>query len=156
MTAHDPNPASAFRDEEQLRWEFLDQEPEACAVVSQRMELVYINPAGQRLVPREWFGKRCFEVLPVVNEKCAWHCPTIKAVAESPGIVYCEELIRTADEPALAFGVAVIPVPQTGEDPARAVLLLRRKDAGVNQAAFQHDLLREGARMLLRIASQVG
>ncbi|NIR28215.1 MAG: hypothetical protein GWN84_02550 [Gammaproteobacteria bacterium] len=155
MTAHGSDAESAFQDEEHLRWGFLDQERDACAVVSQRMELVYINRAGQGLVPREWFGKRCFEVLPVVNEKCAWHCPTIKAVAESPGIVYCEELIHTADEPALAFGVAVIPVPQTGEDPARAVLLLRRKDAGVDEGAFQHSLLQEGARTLLRIVSQI-
>ena len=52
------------QDSSGLRWSRLEDEREACVVVSDRMELVYINTAARELVPGEWFGKRCFEVLP--------------------------------------------------------------------------------------------
>ena len=88
-----------LQDEAALSWNFLEDEHDACIVVSERMELVYINGAAQQLVPKEWFGKRCFEVFPVVDETCAFHCPKIDAVSESPEtspkVVYCEEAVYT-------------------------------------------------------------
>ncbi len=57
-----------LQDEAALSWNFLEDERDPCIVVSERMELVYINGAAQQLVPQEWFGKRCFEVFPVVDE----------------------------------------------------------------------------------------
>lgn len=155
MTRDESTPQSPLRDEESLRWGFLDEEQEACAVVSQRMELVYINAAGQKLVPPEWFGKRCFEVLPHVNEQCAWRCPTIKAVAESPGVAYCEERIRTRAGNALTLGVAVIPVSPTGNDPAKAILLFRARAAETDRETFERVLVEDGTRMSRRIASEL-
>jgi len=152
MSPPDADAESRLLDEESLRWGFLEDETEACAVVSQRMELVYINRAGRRLVPARWFGRRCFEVLPHVNEQCAWHCPTIKAVADSPEVVYCEERVHGEDGQPVTFGVAVIPVPQVGGDPAKAVLLLRPRPEGENPSGFRAALLRDGARLLLRLA----
>ena len=85
-------PDYQLQDETTLRWSRLEDEPEAC-VVSDRMELVYINTAARELVPGEWFGKRCFEVFPTVDEACAFHCPKIRAVNESVDVVYCEEAV---------------------------------------------------------------
>ena len=82
-----PKPDSQLQDATALRWNRLEDEREACVVVSDRMELVYINSAARALVPREWFGKRCFEVLPTVDEACAFHCPKIRAVNESVEVV---------------------------------------------------------------------
>ncbi len=93
MTHHEPD--SQLQDETALRWNRLEDEREACVVVSDRMELVYINTAALQLVPGEWFGKRCFEVLPIVDEACAFHCPKIRAVNESVDVVYCEECTAT-------------------------------------------------------------
>ena len=104
---------SILRDETALRWGFMDEEADPCVVVSDRMEFVHINAAGRGLVPHEWFGKRCFEVLPVVDEKCAFHCPTIRAVADSSAIVYCDEQVRVEGGACLQLGVAVIPLPNS-------------------------------------------
>ena len=89
---------SPLRDESALRWNFLEDEADACIVVSGRMELVYVNGAAKTLIPDAWFGKRCFEVLPVVDETCAFHCPKIAAVNESPDVVYCEEAVELSEQ----------------------------------------------------------
>ena len=47
-----------LRDETALSWNFLEDEHDPCFVVSERMELAYINGAAQQLVPEEWFGNR--------------------------------------------------------------------------------------------------
>ena len=119
---------SQFREEHLLRWGFLDDETESCAVVSDRMELVYMNEAARGLVPIEWFGRRCFEVFPTADELCALHCPTVTAVHESHEILYCKEVLRTADGGQQELGVAVIPLEGASDDEARAVLLLRAQE----------------------------
>ncbi len=58
-----PVTQTALKDENAIRWEFLEDESEACAVVSERMELLYLNEAGRALTLPDWFAKRCFEVL---------------------------------------------------------------------------------------------
>ena len=56
-----------LRDEAALRWGFLEEETDPCLVVSERMEFIYVNNEGTRPGSDEWFGKRCFEVLPVAD-----------------------------------------------------------------------------------------
>src|SRR5918994_2529906 len=120
-------PDSQLQDHAALRWTRLEDEPGACVVVSDRMELVYINAAARELVAGAWFGKRCFEVLPIVDEACAFHCSKIRAVNESQDVVYCEETV-SGDDGRKVFGVGLIPLKPGSDDHARAVLLLRAKD----------------------------
>lgn len=156
MATDNPHSQSPLQDETALRWGFLEDESEACVVVSDRMELVYINAAGRTLVPAHWFGKRCFEVLPVVNESCAWHCPTILAVSESVKIVYCEETVLSPSGSILRLGVGAIPVATGALDPAKSVLLLRPKEAGCDEDTFRRDLLLEAEGVRARIAAHLG
>jgi hypothetical protein len=121
---------SILEDESALRWGFLEEDPDACAVVSDRMELVYMNAPARKLVSRAWFGRRCFEIFPTANDLCAFRCPTMTAVHESHEILYCEETLRGPEGPARELGVAVIPIGElegSTRDSARALLLLRPK-----------------------------
>ena len=149
-----PEPRPQFRDEEALRWCFLEEERDACVVVSERMELVYINAAGRALVPGEWFGKRCFEVLPVVDETCAFHCPKIRAVSEAIDVVYCEETIGSGAGDRVVLGVGLIPLGSRGDDPARAVLLLRDKGESGEESDFRAQLLLDAETVRRRIVSR--
>jgi hypothetical protein len=134
-----------------LRWNLLEDEREACVVVSDRMELVYINSAARALVPREWFGKRCFEVLPTVDEACAFHCPKIRAVNESVEVVYCEETVFGGNDDRKVFGVGLIPLGPERDDRARAILLLRSKGQPVDERTFQAQLLTDAKSLARRI-----
>jgi hypothetical protein len=147
-----PQSDSQLQDETAVRWSALEREHDPCVVVSERMELVYLNTAARHLVPGVWFGKRCFEVLPNVDESCALHCPKIRAVNESLEVVYCEETIGIGEVGASNFGVGLIPLPPGGDDRARAVLLLRRKD-GSDEKAFRAQLLMDAENLAKRIAS---
>ncbi len=150
------NPESnLLRDETALRWSFLEDERDACVVVSERMELVYINAAARELVPGEWFGKRCFEVFPVVDETCAFHCPKIRAVSESLDVVYCEETVCSRDKGCVVFGVGLIPLGPEGDDRARAVFLLRAKEEGSEESEFRAQLLLDAESARRRITSRL-
>lgn len=145
---------SQLQDRTALRWSRLEDEREACVVVSNRMELVYINTAARELVPGEWFGKRCFEVLPIVDEACAFHCPKIRAVNESVDVVYCEETVSVGNSGRRVFGVGLIPLGSGSDDHARAVLLLRAKGESVEEGAFRAQLLTDAKGLARRIASR--
>lgn len=142
---------SLLKEETSMRWGFLDQEPEACAVVTTRMELVYLNYACQSLVPSDWFSRRCFEVLPHEDALCALDCPTIHAVQTARDITVCEETLRFDDGSTATLGTAVIPLPEADEL-ARAVLLFRRKDSSVDAAAFATQLQQDARALLERVA----
>jgi hypothetical protein len=144
-------PGSQLQDKTALRWSRLEDEREACVVVSSRMELVYINTAARELVPGEWFGKRCFEVLPTIDEACAFHCPKIQAVNESVDVVYCEETVFVGNNERRVFGVGLIPLGPGSDDHARAVFLLRAKGASVEDSAFQTQLLADAKSLARRI-----
>ena len=116
---------SILQDEDLLRWGFLEENTDACAVVSDRMELVYLNEPARALVPKEWFGRRCFEILPTANDLCAFNCPTVAAVHDAHEILYCEEVLKTGDGSTHKLGVAVVPLLGMSGDEARAVLLMR-------------------------------
>lgn len=148
-------PTSAFQDEAVLRWCFLEDESEVCAAVSRRMELAYINAAGRALVPEDWFGKRCFEMLPVEDEQCAWRCPTIQAVNDAVDITYCEETICTVGGISRTLGVAVIPYHSTGDDGVAAVLLMQPKHKSADEAGFQQQLLKHAERLRERIVARL-
>ena len=149
-----PKSDSPLQDDAAVRWSGLEDEREACVVVSDRMELVYINTAARELVPGEWFGKRCFEVLPIVDETCAFHCPKIRAVSESRDIVYCEETVYVGNDDRRVFGVGLIPLGPSGDDHARAVLLLRGKEESVGESAFRAQLLTDAKNLARRIVSR--
>ena len=149
-----PKPDSPLQDAAALRWSRLEDERDACVVVSDRMELVYINSAARALVPREWFGKRCFEVLPTVDRECAFHCPKIRAVNESVDVVYCEEAVFVGNGDRKIFGVGLIPLGPERDDRARAVLMLRDKGQSVEESAFQRQLLTDAKSLARRIAVQ--
>jgi hypothetical protein len=119
---------SILQDEDTIRWGFLEDNADACAVVSDRMELVYLNEPARSLVPEEWFGRRCFEILPTANDLCAFNCPTVAAVHDAHEILYCDEVLRSPDGSTHELGVAVIPLLGMSGDEARAVLLLRPKN----------------------------
>ena len=126
-------------------------------VVSGRMELMYVNTAARSLVPWAWFGKRCFEVLPVVEEMCTFYCPKIQAVNEATEVVYCEESVRSGDRDCVVFGVGLIPLGLGADDRARAVFLLRSKTACRDEREFQAHLLKDAERVRQRIfASTAG
>lgn len=131
-----------LQDESDLRWCWLEEEPDACVVVSERMELIYVNTAGRELVSGDWFGKRCFETFPVADETCAFHCPKIHDVSESREVVYCEEMVRPSGHGPDTFGVGLIPLG-ANDGRARAVFVMRKKEPGGNDTAFQAALLRD-------------
>jgi hypothetical protein len=126
-----------LQDEAAPHWNWLEDEPDPCVVVSERMEFVYAHAAARELVPGRWFGKRCFELLPVVDETCAFHCPKITAVTESTAVVYCEETVCSQGPDCDVFGVGVIPLGTDRVDRGRAVLLMRGKDEGRAGAEFE-------------------
>lgn len=148
-----------LQDEAALSWNFLEDEPDPCIVVSERMELVYINGAAQQLVPQEWFGKRCFEVFPIVDETCAFHCPKIDAVSESPEtspkVVYCEEAVYTGTLKRVVLGVGLIPLGAERADHARAVFVLRSKDASAEARVFESQLLQDAEQVRQRVLSSL-
>jgi PAS fold len=144
---------SQLQDSTALRWSHLEDERDACVVVSDRMELVYINSAARELVPGEWFGKRCFEVLPTVDEACAFHCPKIRAVNESVDVVYCEETVLAGENGRRIFGVGLIPLVSSSDDHARAVFLMRAREPSVEDSAFRDQLLTDAKSLAQRIAS---
>lgn len=146
----DPIPHSQLQDKAALRWSHLEDEQGACVVVSARMELVYINAAARHLVAHDWFGRHCFEVLPIVDEACAFHCPKIRAVNESVDVVYCEEAVSVGNERKV-FGVGLIPLAPSSDDHARAVLLLRAKEESVEDSAFRAQLLADAKSLARRI-----
>lgn len=155
MTTH-PQPKSILEDETRLRWSFLEEEPDACAVVSSRMELVYLNARGEALALPDWFGRRCFEVFPADNDQCAWKCPTISAVHGSDEIVFSEETLRLEGEStALTLGVAVIPLHGGSVGRAQALLVLRPRGVG-DEAEFRNTLLGDAESLRGRVRSHLG
>lgn len=142
---------SLLKEETSLRWNFLDQQPEACAVVTTRMELLYLNYACQSLVPVDWFSLRCFEVLPHEDALCALDCPTIHAVQTAEEITVCEETLRFDDGRAAALSTAVIPLRET-DDRAKAVLLFRANDPTIDADEFRSRLLADARELQDRVS----
>ena len=149
-----PTTQTILKDENALRWEFLENESDPCAVVSARMELLYLNEAGRALTLPDWFAKRCFEVLPNRDEDCAWHCPTVTAVSDAEEITYCEEALAPSDSPSLTFGTAVIPIQHSAEDGAKALLVFRPKSSDGDQKRFQEKLLADAHDLNERLATR--
>ena len=150
-------PDQTLQDETTLRWNFLETERDPCLVVSERMELVYVNEPARKLVPEQWFGKRCFEVLPTADEACAFHCPKIDAVNDStvPKVVYCEEVLYQSNLSRLVLGVGLIPLGVHATDHARAVFVLREKDESADAQAFETKLLEDAQGLRDRVSAHV-
>ena len=135
--------SDGMRDEVSLHWNWLEAEPDPCVVVSERMEFVYANAPARALVPDEWFGKHCFELLPVVDQTCAFHCPKITSVTEATEVVYCEETVCLHGRDCDVYGVGLIPLGTGRSDRGRAVLLMRGKSVIAPQPDFEAGLLRD-------------
>lgn len=153
MKGEIPFTRKILEDESAIRWEFLENERDACAVVSERMELLYLNGPGRALTLPHWFAKRCFEVLPNPDEHCAWHCPTITAVSKAEVITYCEEALTPSAGATLTLGTAVIPLEHTAEDGAKALLMFREKISGAGEERFREQLLNDARVLNARIAA---
>lgn len=153
MHAEIPTTRTILKDENAIRWEFLETESDPCAVVSERMELLYLNEAGRSLTLPDWFAKRCFEVLPNRDENCAWHCPTITAVSQAKEITYCEEALAPIDGPSVTFGTAVIPIQHNTRDGAKALLIFRLKSSDGDQSRFQEKLLADARDLHVRVTT---
>lgn len=132
---------SLLQDETVVRWKLLDDEADPCAVLTSRMELLYLNVPCQALVPHDWFAKRCFEMLPTSDSLCALDCPTILAVQTSNEIVYLEECLELDNESAVNLGTAVIPLRESKDNAAKAILLFRLRAREANDATFKAQLL---------------
>ena len=50
--------ADELQDEIALHWNWLEEQPDPCVVVSERMEFVYANAPARALVPRLDFEAR--------------------------------------------------------------------------------------------------
>ena len=146
---------SALQDEAVARWGFLEEEKEACAAVSDRMELVYLNEAARHLVPIGWFGKRCFEVFPAADKLCAFECPTIDAVQQGSEIRHCHESLRLDNGVSRELEVAVIPLGAKSRR-ATAVLLLRSREIQIDPADDERKLFAEAARIQARVLKELG
>lgn len=146
-------PKSPLREQTELRWNFLEREKDPCAVVTKRMEIVFSNRAAKEVLPGDVFGKRCFEVMPVAKEQCAWECPTMRAVVEAAELVYCEEFLGPNEGGPRTLGVAVIPIGgfDLGPDASRAVLLFRDRPSESENEAFRESLLKDAEMLRERI-----
>ena len=123
------------------------------------MELVYVNTAAQGLLPEEWFGKRCFEVFPVADQTCAFHCPKIDAVSaasdSSPRVAYCEETLYQSNLDRVVLGVGLIPLSAARRDRARAVFVLRKRDDADDPQAFESRLVGDAETVRHRIEAHL-
>jgi len=142
MILESTGPKSLLEDEMAVRWAFLEDESNPCIVVNSHMEFIYLNEPGRALISSQWFGKRCFELLPTQNESCAWGCPTIRDVNETHVIKFQEELLITESGEPITLGVAVAPLEGVSGDGAAALLLMRRKEPIAEDTAFQDALPR--------------
>jgi hypothetical protein len=143
-----------LQDEVALHWNWLEAEADPCVVVSERMEFVYANAPARKLVPEQWFGKHCFELLLVVDQTCAFHCPKITQVTEATDVVYCEETVCSHGHDCDVFGVGLIPLGTGRTDRGRAVLLMRGKDVVKPEPEFEARLLRDAAAVRDRIVAR--
>ncbi|HIE91506.1 MAG TPA: hypothetical protein EYQ83_01025 [Acidobacteria bacterium] len=143
-----------LRDGIALHWNWLEGEPDPCVVVSERMEFVYANAPARALVPPEWFGKHCFELLPVVDQTCAFHCPKITSVTEATEVIYCEETICSHGPDCEVFGVGLIPLGIGREDRGRAVMMMRGKSVITPGLDFEARLVRDAEAMRDRIVAR--
>lgn len=155
MASHTSNSESPLSDEAALRWGFLEDETEACAVVSDRMELVYLNRPARDLVPVSWFGRRCFEVFPVADELCAFTCPTINAVHEATEIKHCHESLRLENGVSRELEVAVIPLGNMPTEVASALLLLRNQEIQLDPDEDEKQLFAAAARVQKTVLSHL-
>ena len=141
MAEVDPDSRLMLRDDIAVRWGFLDQEADGCAVVSERMELLFLNTTGRALAVQDWFAKRCWEVFPTKDENCLLRCPTIQALGKGDEIRYHEEALVSGDRAPMKLGVAMIPLPGIGDDKAAALLLLRPRDRRDGDVGFRGKVL---------------
>lgn len=109
---------------------------------------------ARTLVPEQWFGKHCFELLPVVDQTCAFHCPKITSVTEATNVVYCEETVCSHGRDCEVFGIGLIPLSTGRADRGRAVLLMRGKNVINPQADFETRLLADADAVRDRIVAR--
>lgn len=129
------------------RWSFLDQELDPCGVVSQHMEVLYLNAAARLIIPADWFGRRCWQAFPVLDARCASSCMAVWAVGHSNEILYCEETIYPGSGAPVRIGVAVTPLENMQADGEQSILLLRPKPAESEGDAFKLVLLEDARRL---------
>ena len=128
------------------RWSALEALTDPCGVVSNRMEVLYLNAAARALVGPTWFGRRCWQVFPVKEATCAARCPVVTTALQSGQILYCEEHLSPRESAQITVGVAVIPLESASPNDERALLLLRLKAADAGEG-FRQQLLADAGHL---------
>lgn len=129
------------------QWGILDDHPDACGIVTPRMELLYLNAAARRLAPSQWLGRRCWQAF-AAGAGCTAGCPVFRAVTSaSSAASFCEETICLpgAGGP-IRLGLAAVPAPPGMADGA-ALLVMRPIPAGESVEALRVPLLAEAERL---------
>ncbi|MAG71295.1 MAG: hypothetical protein CL471_13520 [Acidobacteria bacterium] len=141
--------AALRRRETAERWHHLEGLDDACAVVTRRMEVVYLNETARSLAVDDWYGRPCWHVLPVRDPSCVWTCAAVRAVSLAESL-YCEETIYPKHGAPVTLGVGVVPV---GEDSTRgdALLLLRLKSPGGGNDGFRQEVIRAAEDLQARV-----
>ncbi len=166
MADSNTEPTSILQEETFARWSPLENEEAPCAVVSERMELIYLNKSARALIPQDWFAKRCWEVFPVKEEDCVWKCPTVFAVNTADSTTYCEETLAAGDGSGQTLGVAVVPVSETKLGRASAILVFCPKvfkvdtgsDAGEGstiEEQAKEDFLKNASELVAKVIDQI-
>ena len=134
------------------RWTFLEKEADAVCVVTRGMEVLFLNALARTLVPKRWFGCRCWEVFPVGEASCASRCPAVKAVRGGEAVTYCEETLFSPDGRPLHFAIAVIALSPACE---RAIILLRPKVVECDLDALRRSLLDRAETLLHSLPAEL-
>ena len=143
------SPAALSRREAAERWHHLEELDDGCAVVTRRLEVVYLNGTARALAREDWYGHPCWYVLPVKDASCICTCPAIRA-GSSAEILYCEETIYPEDGVPVVLGVGIVPVGD-GSTPADTLLLLRPKSPGGDSDAFRREVIRDADELQTRV-----
>ncbi len=146
-----------------VRWDFLENQADACGVVTRHMALVFLNGPARALVGDGWFQRRCWDVFPVWEGGCAGRCPAVRSIASGcedgaseDGIVYCEERLDVGSEDPLVLGVAVIRLPASLEFGEGGLLLLRPKSCErEEEGVFRRELIADATGILEVVRSRV-
>ncbi len=146
-----------LNDEAAFQWDFLEAESDACAVLTERMEMLYLNAAGRDWVEQDWFGKHCWEVFPTRQKNCVFRCATIQALGRGDEAKFHTETLLRKDGSSIKLGIGWIPLSARAGDKAAAMMLLRPcadEDDEGGEPAFKEKLLEAATLLKARIVAE--
>ena len=90
------------------------------------MNILYVNPAAQRLSGWTFeasLGKKCYEVFGDENRKCKDVCPVEKAIAENRSIMHHEGEMKTRNGSIRKMKVSISPLAEDGNTTGGIVVM---------------------------------